>query len=298
MITYSVCPLCQSHNISHWLKTTDFMLSKADFGLWKCNDCSFVFTQDIPSPGEIGRYYQSKHYISHSDTRKGLMNKMYHLGRTFMLNRKYAMVRKTVKGDRLLDIGTGTGYFAGYMKKKGFQVIGVEIDPSAREFAKTGFGIRVHTPEDFLEGRIQGEFDVISMWHVLEHLDNFDLYIGRMLKHLASGGVLVVALPNHAAYDARHYKKFWAGYDVPRHLWHFTPVTIQKLAEKHGLVIKKMKKLPLDPFYNSMLSEKYKGNKLFMISGMIIGKLAYLESLFSLKKSSSLVYFLTTKALR
>jgi len=295
IIHYNSCPLCQSQSVAPWLKTKDFMLSKEEYELCKCVDCGFIFTQDIPSPEEIGKYYQSQEYISHSDTRKGLMNRLYHASRTIMLRMKYRMVRKVAQGNKLLDIGTGTGYFPGYMKKKGFRVTGVEVDEKAREFAMGEFGIQVYAPEDFISQKIQGQFDVITLWHVLEHLDNFDLYIERMLGHLEHGGTLVIALPNCNAYDARHYKEYWAGYDVPRHLWHFTPSTLQYLAEKHGLKVSKMKRLPLDPFYNAMLSEKYRGNGLNMFAGLIIGKLAYIESLIHLKKSSSLVYFLNRK---
>jgi len=293
VLIYNSCPLCDSKNIAEFLKAKDHFLTKEQFSIWKCSKCGFVFTQGIPPVDEIGRYYQSQDYVSHSDTRKGLMNKLYHLGRSYMLKKKHGMVRKASKGKKLLDIGTGTGYFPGYMKKKGYQVSGVEIDPKAREFAKKEFGFPVYSPEDFLKNEIKDKFDVITLWHVLEHLDNFDLYIQRMMEHLEPGGSLVIALPNCSAFDARHYKESWAGYDVPRHLWHFTPSTLTLLAEKYGLKITIMKRLILDPFYNAMLSEKYKGNKFYMVSGLVTGKLAYIESLFDLKKSSSVVYFLT-----
>jgi 2-polyprenyl-3-methyl-5-hydroxy-6-metoxy-1,4-benzoquinol methylase len=292
VVTYNSCALCNSENIAEYLKAKDHLLTGEEFSIWKCGNCGFTFTQGIPAAEEIGRYYQSLDYVSHSDSRKGLMNKLYHLSRSLMLMKKHSMVKKAANGKKLLDIGTGTGYFPGYMKKKGYQVTGVEIDPKARAFAGREFGFRVFSPEEFLGRKIPGKFDVITLWHVLEHLDNFDLYIERMLEQLEPGGCLVIALPNCSAYDARHYKDTWAGYDVPRHLWHFTPSTLKILAEKHSLEIKKMKRLPLDPFYNAMLSEKYRGNKLFMVSGVIFGKLAYIESLFEIRKSSSVVYIL------
>jgi 2-polyprenyl-3-methyl-5-hydroxy-6-metoxy-1,4-benzoquinol methylase len=169
----------------------------------------------------------------------------------------------------------------------------VEADPKARAFAEKEYDLRVYSPEDFINHRIEGKFDVITLWHVLEHLDDFNLYVDRILEYLSTGGSLVIALPNCNALDARYYKASWAGYDVPRHLWHFTPATLKLLAEKHALEVRKMKRLLLDPFYNSMLSEKYSGNRAFMIFGIAIGKLAYIESLFNVRKSSSVVYFLT-----
>jgi 2-polyprenyl-3-methyl-5-hydroxy-6-metoxy-1,4-benzoquinol methylase len=292
-ITHRNCPLCGSENISVFLKATDHLLTHESFNIFKCNFCGFVFTQNIPPADEIGKYYQSQDYISHSDTRKGLMNKLYHLGRTFMLKKKHGMVKQVAKGRQLLDIGCGTGYFPAYMKMKGYKVAGIEADLKTRAFAEKEFGFPVYSPEDFINHELEGKFDVITLWHVLEHVHDFNLYFRLMLKYLKDGGSLVIALPNCSAYDARHYREFWAGYDVPRHLWHFTPSTLKVLAEKHGLKITKMKRLILDPFYNAMLSEKYKGNKFYMISGIVIGKLAYLESLFNIKKSSSMVYFLT-----
>lgn len=295
VISHKSCPLCESEDISAFLKATDHLLTHESFDIYQCHSCDFRFTQDVPPPDEIGKYYQSADYISHSDTRKGLMNKLYHFGRTWMLKKKYGMVKKAAKGRKLLDIGCGTGYFPAFMKQKGYSVAGVEKDPKARAFAEKEFGIRVYSPADFLDHKIEDKFDVISLWHVLEHLDDFDLYLDKILKQLSPGGSLVVALPNCSSLDARFYKGFWAGYDVPRHLWHFTPATFKILTEKHGLKITKLKRLMLDPFYNSMLSEKYRGSRFLMLFGLVIGVVAYIESLFNIRKSSSVVYILNRR---
>lgn len=296
VIQHPNCPLCGSEKISEYLKANDHLLTHETFLINKCDSCGFLYTQGAPAAGEIGRYYQSLDYVSHSDTREGLMNKIYHVGRSLMLRKKFGMVKKVAKGRKLLDIGCGTGYFPAFMKSKGFRVAGVEVDPVARAFAQKKFSIPAYSPEDFMNGEIEGNFDVITLWHVLEHLDDFNLYLEKMLGQLEPGGALVIALPNCSAFDARHYKDYWAGWDVPRHLWHFTPLTFKILVEKHGLKIMKMKRLSLDPFYNAMLSEKYRGNKFYMIYGMAIGKLAYLESLFNINKSSSVVYILKRKS--
>ena len=293
VITHKNCPLCGSENISASLEATDHLLTHETFKIFNCRSCNFTFTQDIPPSEEIGKYYKSQDYISHSDTRKGLMNKLYHLGRTVMLKKKSGMVSKVAKGKKLLDVGCGTGYFPAYMKHMGYDVTGVEADPEARAFAQKEFGFPVYSPGDFIAKGIEGGFDVITLWHVLEHVHDFDLYLRLMLEYLKDSGSLVIALPNCSALDARYYRESWAGYDVPRHLWHFTPSTMKILAERYGLNIEKMKRLALDPFYNSMLSEKYRGNRIFMIFGMMVGELAYIESLFDVKKSSSIVYFLT-----
>lgn len=292
---YDNCPLCTSEEISDFLVAKDHLLSSEEFSLSKCQSCGFVFTQNVPPPEKIGAYYQSNDYVSHSDTRKGLLNKAYHMARNIMLGKKFSMVNAISKGKNLLDIGTGTGYFPAFMKKKGYTVTGVEIDEKAREFARSEFGFDVFSPPEFLDHKIDGKFDVITLWHVLEHLEDFDLYLERMLEYLAPGGTLIIALPNCSSLDARHFREYWAGYDVPRHLWHFTPSTLTLLARNHDMDVVNIKRLPLDPFYNSMLSAKYMGHKLFMVTGIVIGELAYIESLFNISKSSSVVYFLVRK---
>lgn len=294
-IIHQTCPLCGSGNIEKLLAAKDHLLTSEAFEIFTCRSCAFLFTQAAPAQDEIGRYYRSQDYISHSDTRKGLMNRLYHLGRSIMLYEKYRMVRQASAGIRLLDIGTGTGYFPGYMKKKGYQVTGMEVDPDARSFAQKEFSFQVFAPEDFTGRKIEGRYDVITLWHVLEHVHDFHLYMERMKDYLEPGGTLIIALPNCNSFDARHYNEFWAGYDVPRHLWHFTPSAFTLLAAKHDLEVAGIKSLPLDPFYNSMLSEKYKGNNLYMVSGAVIGKLAWLESRFNIEKSSSVVYFIRQK---
>jgi 2-polyprenyl-3-methyl-5-hydroxy-6-metoxy-1,4-benzoquinol methylase len=294
-INHKSCPLCQSSRIFFFLKSRDFLVTNKDFELWRCDSCGFVFTQDIPTEEEIGKYYQSMEYVSHSDTRKGLINKLYHFGRKMMLRKKFRMVSEIAPGRKLLDIGCGTGYFPAYMKERGFKVAGVEVDPAAREFAKQTFTIPVYSPENFLDYDFEGSFDLITMWHVLEHVEDFDLYLEKMCGHLAPGGSLIFALPNCSAYDARHYKEMWAAYDVPRHLWHFTPSTFGMLLQNHALKITKMKRLVLDPFYNSMLSERHKGNKLSMMSGFLFGTKAYLEGLLNIRRASSVVYFVNRR---
>jgi 2-polyprenyl-3-methyl-5-hydroxy-6-metoxy-1,4-benzoquinol methylase len=290
-INHKHCPLCLSSKISFFLKSRDFLVTNKEFELWRCGSCGFVFTQDIPAEEEIGKYYQSKEYVSHSDTRKGLINKLYHFGRKMMLRKKFRMVSEVAPGRKLLDIGCGTGYFPAYMKERGFEVAGVEVDPAAREFAKQTFAIPVYSPEEFLNHEIEVTFDFITMWNVLEHVEDFDHYLEKMSEHLAPGGSLIFALPNCSAYDARHYKEIWAAYDVPRHLWHFTPSTFEMLLQKHALKITRMKRLVLDPFYNSILSERHKGNKLSMMSGFLFGTRAHLEGLMNIRRASSVVYF-------
>ena len=242
------------------------------FYLCRCQDCDFLFTQDFPVEAEIGKYYETPDYISHSDTKKGLMNKAYHWVRGYMLGRKARLVAREAhrKEGRLLDIGTGTGYFADTMKRRGWQVEAVEKNAQARAFAKEHFGLDVK-PDTALQDFAPGSFDVITLWHVMEHLEHLNETWDTLNSLLTEKGVLIIAVPNCSSYDAKKYGAHWAAYDVPRHLWHFTPGTIQRLGAKHEFILAARHPMPFDAFYVSMLSEKYMGHSMSFFRGILSG---------------------------
>jgi SAM-dependent methyltransferase len=296
MIAHNICPLCSSGKLSIFLKCTDHLLSKEEFPLCKCSECGFIFTNEYPDGHNIGRYYESEDYISHDDNAKGFMNIIYLYARKIMLYRKRNIVEKVtgLKKGRILDIGCGTGYFAGEMKKGGWDVLGIEPNKKARDFGSERFAIDIISPEQ-ISGLSDRSFDCITMWHVMEHLhDPFDIagQIGRLLK---PGGICLTALPNSDSHDAGHYGRFWAAYDVPRHLWHFSPDQLNIFAEKTGFKVSDIRTLPLDVFYISVLSEKNKGTRLAFITGTIKGLKFAVQSLFDKHKSSSLIYILIRK---
>ena len=291
-INYSACPLCGETNLADYLHAKDHSISGESFDLQACNKCSFIFTQNVPAEAEAGRYYASKDYVSHSDIKKGMINRLYHVGRNYMLTRKRRMIGRLTDGKKILDIGTGTGYFLNHMQQHGYDVLGVELDKKASSFSKTAFGLTVHPPADLLNKNIEGTFDVVTFWHVLEHLYKPEQYLRQVSDQLVEGGVLIIAVPNSASLDAKHYGSYWAGYDVPRHLWHFTPDTMAIMAKKAHLTIKSILPLPLDPFYNSLLSQKYKSGKGYFFSGFFTGFRSYIYALFNVKRASSLIYIL------
>lgn len=275
---------------------TDFYASGERFDIVSCQDCGFTFTQDAPVEAEIGRYYETPDYISHSDTKKGVMNLVYHQVRKYMLGRKARLVVKEAhrKKGCLLDIGTGTGYFAAAMEQRGWKVEAVEKNAGARRFAKEHFGLEVKD-EQALQGFAPGQFDVITLWHVMEHLERLDETWDRLRVLLSDRGVLVVAVPNCSSYDARKYGEYWAAYDVPRHLWHFTPATIQQFASKHGFVMAARHPMPFDAFYVSMLSEKYRGSAFPFVKGLCAGTMAWFGALGKKERSSSMIYVFRKK---
>lgn len=293
MVHHKACPLCKSDEISIPFSCTDNFISMEVFKLARCGKCGFEFTQDVPEENEIGRYYESEDYISHSGTKKGISNKLYHMARNFMLWRKKRIVSKltSLKSGKILDIGSGTGHFAGKMKNCGWQVKGVEINEKARSFSVSQFGIDVFSPDKITSLEAES-FDCITLWHVLEHFHDPVKYaseIHRMLKH---DGVCIIALPNSSSYDAKHYGKFWAAYDMPRHLWHFNPKTFSLFAEKNGFRLYRTMSLPIDVFYISTLSEKYKGSGLPFLAGMTIAKWFAFLTIFNKERCSSLIYIL------
>lgn len=298
-IVLESCPVCGSHDIKKVFDAVDHFSSGETFPLFDCRGCGFHFTNSFPSRDTIGRYYDSPGYISHSNTREGIVNKLYHFARRIMLKRKVRLVSRytRTKPARLLDMGCGTGHFLHEAKEEGFIVTGIEKDEKAREYAHAGFGLEVKDEESFwnLESK---SFDAITLWHVLEHLEELNESIEKIKSILAPGGTVMIALPNHRSYDAKHYKTFWAAYDVPRHLWHFSPHTVEKLLAKHGLVIAEQKRMPLDAFYISLLSEKYKGTPALpgFVKACWIGTAGLIGSLFSTRQSSSLLYIAKKKA--
>lgn len=276
---------------------TDFYASGEQFELCRCRECGFVFTQGAPVEAEIGRYYETPDYISHSDTKKGAMNAIYHRVRQYMLGSKARLVMRVSRcaaRGRLLDIGTGTGYFANAMDGRGWKVEAIEKNPQARAFAKEHFGLDVK-PESALDGFAPGSFDVITLWHVMEHLEHLNETWERLKELLADKGALVVAVPNCSSYDARKYGAQWAAYDVPRHLWHFTPATIARLADKHGFVLAESHPMPFDAFYVSMLTEKQRGRSLSFLRGMRVGAAAWLSAQGDKERSSSMIYVFRKK---
>jgi SAM-dependent methyltransferase len=293
MVHHNECPLCSSEKISLYFRCVDHFISKEVFEVYKCTECNFEFTQDYPEEIEIGRFYESDDYISHSDTSKGFSNKIYRLLRSVMLVKKRRIIKNftgLAKGS-LLDIGSGTGHFARTMKDAGWQVKGIEINERARNFSILQFGLEVIGPE--LIGTLEANsFDCITLWHVLEHFQHPFKYISDITRLMKPGGLCIIALPNRNSYDALYYGQYWAAYDVPRHLWHFNPATFRIFSEKAGFVIETMRNLPADVFYISVLSERYKGSKIPFISGIVKALLFAFLAVFRKDKSSSIIYLI------
>ena len=296
ILKINTCPLCGGQQLEHALTCTDHYASGEQFEVIRCAHCGFLMTQGVPVEAEIGKYYETPDYISHSDTQQGLMNRVYHWVRQYMLSRKAALVKRVsgLSEGSLLDYGTGTGYFANAMVCQGWKVKAIEKSPQARAFAKKQFGLDVEA-EHSLKDYPSRFLDVVTLWHVMEHLEHLNEMWETLHRILKDKGVLIVAVPNPESYDARKYKEWWAAYDVPRHLWHFSPLVMQRFGEKHGFVLEKEHPMPFDAFYVSMLTEKYKSNELSFVKGLWTGTLAWFSALGNKERSSSLIYVFRKK---
>lgn len=292
MVHYTSCPVCGSTNLQDHLSAKDYTVSEKRFNILLCKDCTLAFTQDVPSQEEIGPYYKAETYISHSDTNKGLINKLYHLVRKRTLSGKRLLVEDFTgaKKGRVLDIGCGTGAFLNEMKTAGWDALGLEPDADARAMAKKLFDIEA-LPSPELFSLVPGSYDAVTMWHVLEHVHQLHDYVEKIHEIIKPAGKFFVAVPNYTAADAKKYKEFWAAYDVPRHLYHFSPKSMQMLMKQHGFKMVELKPMWYDSFYVSMLSEQYKnGGSQNLIGAVISGLSSNVSAFNSTDKCSSVIY--------
>ena len=296
VISYNKCPLCNSSAIKKRFACIDEFATGESFDVYECAGCGLAFTQNIPDEKEIDRYYESPTYISHSNTSKGIVNSTYHLVRKLMLRNKARLVERLtlLKNGKILDYGAGTGHFARVMASKGWDVTAIEKNSRARELALSEFGFRMH-PVEALADIKERELDVVTMWHVMEHIQEPDKMWEQLYRILDDTGIAVIAVPNSISYDAQRYREHWAAYDVPRHLWHFTPSTIMQWGEKHGFVLERQYTMPFDGFYISMLSEQYKGSRLHTIKGFWNGFKGWIAQWKRRSASSSIIYVFRKK---
>lgn len=279
----------QSTYIRMQIKVKDHSVSGEEFELIINSKYGFLETTPQPTLEKLPSYYESEDYISHTDSKRNLFEKIYHLIRVISLKQKLKLINSfNTKNKNLLDVGCGTGDFLQIAKSNNWEVSGIEPNEQARSIANSKTDNSVFEIKELLQFH-EASFDVITLWHVLEHLPNLEDQISVFQKLLKPEGRLIIAVPNYKSYDAQYYKSFWAAYDVPRHLWHFNRKSISNLIETFNFKVEKIKPMWFDSFYVSMLSEKYKSEKMNPIKGFWIGLLSNVKALSS-KEASSLIY--------
>ena len=271
------CPFCESENNSLHLKLKDYFLSKEDFEIYECNECKLLFTMPRPDATAIGRYYKSDDYLSHNEHKKGLVPWIYNRVKKINVKNKYIMVWNGMEPQKtgnhtnpyLLDFGCGVGDFLHYAQQNGCEVMGCDLSEDARKIASEKLGKTIVTPDEIF-ALPHSTFDIITMWHVLEHIDNLHNQVEQLHRLLKDNGRLVIAVPNYKSNDAEYYNDKWAAYDVPRHLNHFHKESLQNIfCGKFQL--KEIHPMKWDAYYISMMSEKYAGNRNSFIRGVIRG---------------------------
>lgn len=296
LVHYTHCPACGSANLHDVFPVRDFTVSKEHFMIVECGQCTLRFTQDVPTAEAIGPYYKSDDYISHTNTSRGIVNRLYLAVRRRTMRRKRNLVQREtgLRTGRLLDIGSGVGTFANTMQRAGWEVTGLEPEEAARQKAKELYDITLQPVEQFFQ-LPAGSFDAITLWHVLEHVHALENYLRQMEKLLKPTGKLLIAVPNYTSRDASIYREYWAAYDVPRHLYHFSPVAMRTLVERVGLHCEAVRPMWFDSFYISMLSNKYKFGKTKLPLAGWNGLRSNLAAFGNTDRCSSVIYVIGKK---
>ena len=281
------CPFCESENTRSYLKLKDYFLSQEDFEIFECFDCKLLFTTPRPKQSEIGKYYKSEDYLSHNEHKKGLVPWIYNQVKKLNIRNKYKIACDSYNNPKILDFGCGVGDFLHYAQLQGCDITGCDMSDDARKFASEKLGKTIVKPEEIF-ALPDSTFDIITMWHVLEHIDNLKYQTEQLHRLLKDNGRLVIAVPNFMSYDAQHYKDKWAAYDVPRHLNHFHKESLLNIF-KGKFSLDMIHPMKWDAYYISMMSENYIGKGSSFVKGIING----LKSNCKARKSgeySSLIY--------
>lgn len=290
MKTHKNCPICGNNKLEPSLEVADFFLTQEQFHIMKCPNCGFEMTQPFPDKNEIERYYQSDEYYSHPHKKKSLVSLLYEKVKQRNLKYKFRIATSGLNRGVVLDIGCGSGDFMEFAKNKNWNVCGIEPNALARNYAEQKLKIQIFNSLESATPH-KTSFDVITLWHVLEHIENLNEQVEAIKKLLKPGGRVVIALPNPDSYDAKYYGKFWAAYDVPRHLYHFRFKNIREFMSKHQFRFLKREPMKWDAFYIALLSEKYKYGRQRLLSALIHGIISNLHAKKNREFSSNIYIF-------
>lgn len=275
------CPICNNNKLQEVLSTQDYFFSQEQFQILQCSNCGLRITNPIPPEDRIGKYYNSENYISHNSSARGFINRIYSLAQDFNFYLKFRAIKNHVPRGTWLDYGAGNGAFLKYLISKKINARGYEPSESARKKSTEILDISHYSSD-------QSKYACITMWHVLEHIHHMNDILSKHYDHLIDDGIMIIAVPNIDSYDSNYYKSYWAALDTPRHLWHFNQKSISILGSKHGFKLIDVRGMPLDSFYVSLLSEKYKNGS--SIRALIIGLLSNLKARWKKHPYSSQIY--------
>jgi len=288
-----------NNKLVQYLACKDYTVSRETFTIFIDKESELLITSPRPDDQDLGRYYESKDYISHSNSKKSFIDKVYQIVRNYTIKQKVKLIDSLNAVDKvILDIGSGTGDFLASCQKSGWNVTGVEPNKNARVLTEAKLetsNCKIYNSIEEIQSQAQnlehGTYDIITMWHVLEHVPNLTDYISSLKRLLKPNGTLIVAVPNYKSFDATHYNEYWAAYDVPRHLWHFSKTAIKKLFQQENMKVIEELPMKFDSYYVSLLSEKYKTGMSNFLKAFYIGLKSNLAAKSS-KEYSSLIYII------
>lgn len=282
------CPSCNSREFNNHMICDDYSVSQESFAIMKCSNCGLLVTSPRPGKDDIGSYYQSDDYISHTNQANNLINWVYKLARNYTLRKKFALIKRLASKKSILDYGCGTGHLLNYIQQNNtWKTMGIEPDEMARTIAINDHDLNVVSTISDLPDK---KFGIITLWHVLEHVHDLNETIQALKQHLSKSGSLVIAVPNHESLDQQIYQQQWAAYDVPRHLYHFNQLTIKELMKYHKFTLEETIPMKLDAYYVSMLSEKHKSGKINYFRSIVNGWKSNTWAKNNNKNYSSLIY--------
>ncbi|MBK9175340.1 MAG: class I SAM-dependent methyltransferase [Flavobacteriales bacterium] len=290
MESVPACPICGEGSALPALVVKDHHLTQEEFELVDCRGCGMRRTNPRPTATAMGGYYASEEYLSHDASSGSLLARIYRMARSLALARKHRLIRAHVTGGRLLDLGCGTGDQLAHLSARGYQVEGVEPGVRARETAIRQHALKV-VPQ-LGDVPAEEQFQVITLWHVMEHLHELPHTVKRLNPMLAPGGLLFAAVPDRESWDCAHYGPFWAAWDVPRHIWHFRRQDMQRLLSANGFKLMKAGRMPLDAYFIALLSERYKGrpSPVCWILAVLVGTWSNLLATVGVRPSSSTLF--------
>lgn len=291
MLTIDKCLVCGSNQFEPFLQCKDHTVSKETFNIVSCKSCGFKFTNPRPDNSVLGNYYKAESYVSHTNSKKGIVNKLYHIVRNHTIKKKIKLISSYVSRGTILDYGCGTGMFLAACKSADWETVGMEPDDSARQIASQQ-NLNLFADKQLIQTYVaEKQFDAITLWHVLEHVTDMLETLAFFKQKLKQNGVLIIAVPNHVSFDADSYKEHWAAYDVPRHLHHFELKSMKSLIENAGFQLIETKPMKFDSFYVSMLSEKYKTGSVNLFKAFLTGLRSNLKAKDSNSYSSTIYVF-------
>ena len=289
MIKIKHCFLCENINLNKIFSAIDYIATKEKFDILECPKCEIRITSPLPKKNQLKKYYESKNYRPHKKKTYSIIDLLYNIIRKYMFFKKRKLIEKHshLKKGKILDIGCGTGEFASFMKNSGWDVVCVDSSNEARSIAMQRFNLKVLNIDQFFDLK-NIRFDVITMWHTLEHVDKPIEYINKVNKILNDDGKFIFAVPNYESFDSKFFGKYWAANDVPRHLYHYSKKSVKKILKKSNLLVSNIIGLPFDAYYVSYLSSRYK--KTSLLNSLLVGFISNFKAKYTNNMYSSLIY--------